>query len=339
MQATVIILGARGRFGLACARAFADAGWRVLAHTRPGAQVPEENRDDPRIEWVHADLFDTSVLAKLAEGAAVVVHALNPAYTNDAWRKDVLRMTGASIALCRALGATLMVPGNIYNFGKSMPCVLREDTPQSAQTVKGQIRIAMEQQIQRSGIRSIVVRAGDFFGSGKGTWFDQAIVKDITKGKFTYPGPRDVGTAWAYLPDLAKTFVALAQKRGQMEAFEVFHFAGHTVTGQQWLEVLEPMAHQKGWIPVSGHLKFAGMPWAIIRLGSIFVPTWASLLEMRYLWTTPHALANDKLVALIGAEPHTTLCLAAQSSLEDLGLIQPARDSGVRQATRGAVTA
>jgi NAD(P)-dependent dehydrogenase (short-subunit alcohol dehydrogenase family) len=30
MQDTVLILGARGRFGLAAARAFCDAGWRVI---------------------------------------------------------------------------------------------------------------------------------------------------------------------------------------------------------------------------------------------------------------------------------------------------------------------
>ena len=34
---TVLILGARGRFGLSAARAFANAGWRVLGQTRPGA--------------------------------------------------------------------------------------------------------------------------------------------------------------------------------------------------------------------------------------------------------------------------------------------------------------
>ena len=44
----------------------------------------------------------------------------------------------------------------------------------------------------------------------------------------------------------------------------------------------------------------AHLPWPIIRVGALFVPTWAALLEMRYLWQTPHALANDKLTALIG---------------------------------------
>jgi hypothetical protein len=80
-----------------------------------------------------------------------------------------------------------------------MPAVLREDTPQVARTVKGQIRIQMERCLQQSGVRSIVILAGDFFGSGKGTWFDMAMVKDIRKGRFTYPGAPEVSRAWAYL--------------------------------------------------------------------------------------------------------------------------------------------
>jgi nucleoside-diphosphate-sugar epimerase len=312
MNETVLILGARGRFGLAAARAFANAGWRVLAQMRPGGQVPVEAADDARLTWLPIDLTDTDALANAASGAQVIVHALNPAYTDAAWKSDVLRMTDASIALARRLHATVMVPGNIYNFGAHMPAVLREDTPQHAATVKGQIRIAMELQLQRSGAQCIVIRAGDFFGSGAGTWFDQAVVKDLPKGIVNYPGQRDVASAWAYLPDLGQTFVAVAEKREQLGRFEIFHFRGHSLSGGDWLQALQSLV---------GPLRYRGMPWPVIRIGALFNPTWASLLEMRYLWHTPHALANDKLVALLGAEPHTPLAAAAQTSLTSLGLM------------------
>jgi nucleoside-diphosphate-sugar epimerase len=321
MQSTVLILGARGRFGLATARAFADAGWRVLAHMRPGAEVPAEVAGDGRVEWLAMDLHDTAALCKVAQGAAVVVHAINPPYTHAAWKAQALPLLDASIAVTRALGATLMFPGNVYNFGDGMPSVLTETTPQAARTVKGQIRMGMEAQLQRSGVRSIIIRAGDFFGAGKGTWFDQVIVKDIRKAVFTYPGKPHVATAWAYLPDLARTFVLVATRRAQLPAFEVLHFAGSSVTGQQWLDALNPLALEQGWVKPGASLKFSGMPWPIIRLGAIFVPTWAALVEMRYLWDTPHALANDKLVALIGPEPHTPLTNAASAALADLGLL------------------
>ncbi len=314
---TVLILGARGRFGLAAARAFAAAGWRVMGQARPGAEIPA----DVSIEWLPIDLHDSAALTRAAQGASVVVHALNPAYTNAAWKTQAPAMLEASLALCRALDATLMLPGNIYNFGATMPPVLREGTPQAAHTVKGQVRIAMEARLQQSGVRSIVIRAGDFFGSGKGTWFDLSIAKDLRKGVLTYPGPKGVSTSWAYLPDLARTFVAVAERRAQLPAYAVFHFAGHVITGQRWLDLLNPIARSQGWVRPGAQLRWAGMPWGLIRLGAWFVPTWAALQEMRYLWSTPHALANDKLCALIGTEPHTPLMQAVEQSLADLGLM------------------
>lgn len=327
MSSSVLILGARGRFGLAAARAFADAGWRVLAHMRPGAQVPPEEAQDARIQWLASDVNDTVALTLAARGVNVVVHALNPAYTHKAWRAQALPMLDASLALTKALGATLMLPGNIYNFGAAMPRVLREDTPQVAQTVKGMIRIAMEQRLQQSGLRSVVIRAGDFFGSGKGTWFDQVIVKDIAKGVFTYPGPLDVATAWAYLPDLARAFVAVADRREQLQPFEVFHFAGYSITGQQWLDVMEPLARAQGWVKPIGHVKFKRLPWPVIRLGGLLVPEWAALAEMRYLWETPQVLDSGKLTALIGSEPHTPLATAVQLAMTDLGMAKTAQQT------------
>ena len=323
---TVLILGARGRLGSVAAKAFASAGWRVLTQARPGAETPA----DPAIEWLPIDLYDTAALAHAAQGASVVIHALNPAYTNAAWQNETPAMMDASIALCQALDATLMLPGNIYNFGNTMPPVLRETTPQAANTVKGQVRIAMEARLQQSGVRGIVIRAGDCFGSGKGTWFDMSIAKNLRKGVLTYPGPRGVSTSWAYLPDLARTFVAVAERRAQLQAFEVFHFAGHVLTGQRWLELLSPVARAQGWVRPEKTLRWAGMPWAVIRLGAWLVPTWASLLEMRYLWNTPHVLAHDKLCALIGTEPHTPLKQAIQQSLADLGLLDTTALAGLQ---------
>ena len=334
MQNTVLILGARGRFGLATARAFADAGWRVLGHIRPGSVAPASVVN---VQWLGIDLDDTQALVQAAQGATVVVHALNPAYTNRAWQTQVEPMTTAAIAVTRALGATLMVPGNIYNFGADMPGVLREDTPQRARTVKGQVRIRMEAQLQNSGVRSIVIRAGDFFGSGKGTWFDTAMVKDIRKGVFTYPGPREVSRAWAYLPDLARSFVEVAQRRATLRPFEVFHFAGHRITGQRWRDVLTPVARAQGWVKADAQPKLANLPWALIRLSAWLVPTWAALLEMQYLWKTPHALANEKLTALIGPEPHTPLAQAAQTALGDLGLMPAAPVRAIAHGQGGAV--
>ncbi len=331
MTSTVLILGARGRFGLAAAQAFHAAGWRVLAQMRPGASVPA---DAPAgIEWLGLALDDVPGLVKAAlaaqtvqatlagQGIQVVVHALNPStYTVRAWQAEVLPMTRAALDLARALQATLMMPGNVYNFGSGMPQLLTEATAQSPTSAKGEIRVAMEQLVRDSGVPAIVIRAGDFFGSGVNSWLDLFVAKDVKKARITYPGPADVPTAWAYLPDLARSFVAVAALRAQLPTFEVLHFKGYSLTGAQWQAALEVIALEQVWIQPGSHLRFAGVPWLLMRLGAWAVPMWASVLEMRYLWNTPHELDNRKLVALTGPEPHTPLETALRQSLEALGL-------------------
>jgi hypothetical protein len=59
----------------------------------------------------------------------------------------------------------------------------------------------------------------------------------------------------------------------------------------------------------------------VIQIGALFFSQWASLVEMKYLWSTPHALANEKLQALIGPEPHTPLGHAVQTALADLHML------------------
>lgn len=334
MAKTVLVLGARGRFGLAAARAFAAAGWHVIGQMRPGAQAPQH----AGIEWLGIELQDTAALAAAAGGARVVVHALNPsAYTNAAWQAESGPMLNAALDLCRTLGARLMIPGNVYNFGKDMPTLLREDTPQRAHTVKGQVRMALEQQIRSSGVLAVVIRAGDFFGSGRGSWFDLALAKHLPKGRFTYPGQGALATAWAYLPDLARSFVAVAERADGLAPLEVLHFAGYQLSAEHWLEVLTPLAQAQGWLAPGAKLQRAGLPWPLLRLAGRFVPTWAALAEMRYLWQTPHALANDRLTALIGPEPHTPLLQAVTAALADLGLIESTPGYQTPQATQPAV--
>jgi nucleoside-diphosphate-sugar epimerase len=320
-SSSVLILGARGRFGLAAARAFAQAGWQVHAQVRPGASGPAI----PGVQWLALAPEDTAALAAAAQGATVVVHALSPAYTHKAWRTDVARLGEAAIAVTRELGATLMLPANVYNFGESMPRVLTEETPQAATTFKGRLRVVLEQRIreatQDGRMKAVLIRAGDFFGSGSGSWLDLVIAKDLRVGKVTYPGAQDVPTAWAYLPDLARTFVEVAQRRAQLPAFETLHFGGHNVTGADWVEALRDIAWEQGWLGARGELRVSSLPWPLMRVLGLFVPTVASICEMRYLWRTPHGLANGRLKALIGEEPHTRFADAVRFALADVGLL------------------
>ena len=319
---SVLILGASGRLGSACVHAFAASGWQVIAQTRKPVATPFP-------AGVTALVTGTEPIEKACASLPkmdLVVHALNPAYTNAAWLMHIPAMMQSAITIAQVLGATLMFPGNVYNFGASMPTLLDEGTAQHPTTVKGKLRVAAELALkhatQATGLRAVVIRAGDFFGSGTGSMFDQVTVSKIKRGIFTQAGPIDTATPWAYLPDLAQTFVLVAERRQRLAAFEVLHFAGHHINGRDWLTALQSLAAANGWVAKGQQLKTVTLPWDVMRVMGWFSPSFSSLLEMRYLHNTPHALDNTRLRSLIGAEPHTPLATAAASALKKLGFLR-----------------
>lgn len=315
---TALILGANGRFGAAAARAFAAAGWVVLAQARrPGAAT------FPGIRPLPVPLADVDALVAAAAGATAVVHAINPVYTR--WDTEVLPLARMGMEAARRLGARFMLPGNVYNFGEAMPAKLSEDTAQMPTTSKGRIRCDLERELEdraADGLRSVVIRAGDFFGAGTGSWFDLAVVKSLAQGKLVYPGPLDVPHAWAYLPDLARSFVAVAE-HDALPDFARLHFAGYTLTGSELLAAIERAATTLGIAPAGG-FRHGSMPWGLIRVGGLVVPLWRALAEMSYLWRVPHALDGTAMERLLGPTRATDLDIALRESLVALGLSRPA---------------
>jgi nucleoside-diphosphate-sugar epimerase len=318
MAQTVLVLGARGRLGAALVAAFAAAGWRVIAQTRAQAQPPARPYP-PQVQWLPADMANPAAFSQLGL-VDVVVHALNPTYTR--WASEAMPLLQSAIDLSLQYHATLMFPGNVYNFGAGMPALLQETTPQHPTSVKGGIRVEMERQLQQAaeaqGLRSVVIRAGDFFGCGTGSWFDLVVAKGAPRGRMGYAGPVGIGTAWAYVPDLAQSFVQVAERRTQLDVFEVLHFAGYQLRREDWEQLMRKACLQLGWLQPGQAMKVQAMPWPLIRALAWAVPAWREIAEMRYLWWTPHALDGSKLAGLIGTVPPTPIDEAVQQALRQL---------------------
>jgi nucleoside-diphosphate-sugar epimerase len=230
--------------------------------------------------------------------------------------------------LAERLGARFMLPGNVYNYGEAMPALLDESTPQRPTTAKGRIRVEMEDELERRAaagrLRATVITAGDFFGAGSGSWFDAVVVKSIPTGRLGYPGDPRLVHAWAYLPDLARAFVAVASL-DDLAPFERFTFAGHSVTGSEFLAAVERAGATLGLAPARGWRR-AGMPWPLIRGAGVVVPLWRELARMSYLWRVPHALDGRRLARHCPALTPTPLPIAVADSLIDLGFAAaPAR--------------
>lgn len=267
MENNVLILGANGRFGSQAATSFERAGWTVHKFDR--------QRDD---------------LASAAIGMQVIVAAWNPLYPD--WAAQVPKLHAQIRAVALQQNATVILPGNVYVFGPQAPLPWGTETRHDTQTPLGRIRQKMEADYHREGVRTILLRAGDFIDTkASGNWFDKILIAGLNKGKLTYPGRPDIPHAWAYLPDLTRAAVALAEQRDSLPRYADIPYAGYTLTGQEIAEALHRVTGQD--------IALRQMRWGPFRLLSPFSAMMKHLLELRYLWETAHFLDPAPLSQLL----------------------------------------
>lgn len=311
---TALVIGATGSVGGETAAALLARGWRVRGLHRDPARAAREAVGLERIEWVKGDALSAAEVTAAAQGASVIVHAANPpGYRN--WAGLLLPMMEASIAAAKATGARVILPGNVYNYGPDAFPTITEDSPQKPRTRKGAIRVAMEQRLHAAGVRSLIVRAGDFFGPvSSSSWLTEGMVaKDKPLRSVSYPGPREIRHTWAYLPDLAAAMARLAEIEATLPDVAVYNFGGHQITGDELVAALERVAGRR--------LAVKRIPWLAMRAVAPFVETLREMLEMRYLWENAVLLDNGRLVKTLGAEPHTPLETALKVALQGQGCL------------------
>lgn len=260
MAQTALVLGASGGFGGQLALALQTAGWAVRRYVRG------------------------TDMAAAAKGADLIVNGLNPpAYHN--WDKLIPEITFSALAAGKASGATLLVPGNVYNYGME-PGPWNADTQQRPVSRKGRIRVEMEARYRDAsarGQRTILLRGGDFLlPEAPQMLMNRVILGKVGQGLVTTLGDPDALHAYAYLPDMARAAVGLVDLGTALPAYSDIPFAGHAFT-------ISDLA--------SGISRLMDRPIRIKRfpnwLFTVTGPFWElarELREMLYLSSFPHQL-------------------------------------------------
>lgn len=276
MGREVLVLGASGNFGARAAEAFRAAGWRVRPYKRG------------------------TDMAVAARGAALILNGLNPPNYHN-WGRLIPEITTAVLAAARASGATVLVPGNVYVYG-DQPGPWGPATPHDPVSRKGIIRKAMEAQYREAsekGQRVIVLRGGDFVDPvSQMTIWRIVMLKGIARGRLTAMGNPGVRRTYAWLPDMARAAVALAE-HPDLPAFADIPFAGHSVSLNQIAGTLHRMTGRD--------YRIGKFPWWAMRLAAPFWELARELGEMRYLYNLDHAPDPAPLSALLPDFQHTLL--------------------------------
>jgi nucleoside-diphosphate-sugar epimerase len=269
MKGTVLVGGASGGFGRRAAQAFEAAGWRVRLYRR-GTDMGEA-----------------------AKGADVIVNGLNPPMYHN-WPVLIPAITSQVVAAAKVSGATILMPGTVYVYG-DQPGPWTETTPHRSHTCKGPIRAAMEATLKaatREDVRVIVLRGGDFIDAANPkTMLNMLTLRSWAQGKLIAAGPTDVPRSYAYLPDLARAAVMLAERRASLHPYETINMPGLTFSMDDLKTRMERLTGQK--------LRIGQFPWWALRLAGPFYELAREMSEMRYLHRTPHSMDGGKFARLL----------------------------------------
>jgi len=282
------------------------------------------------VEWIVGDLDKPQTLVDAAKNIDVIVHTVNVPYQH--WNPTMVNYTRTIIELAQDNNAHLMFVGNVYNAGIPANGVITHDTPDAPVNEKGEIRAQLEQMIEeaaRTGLRTTIMRFGDFFGPdvGPSNWFN-ICTKAIGKNKLMFAGDADIAHTWAYLPDATKAFAQVAAQRladHESPNHLVLPFAGHVFSFNQLHRLFETI--------VGKRIKVSQAPWTVFKVLGWVLPLMRDLVSMRYLWQHDIRMDGSALHDYLGASPeHTSLEQAVLSST------QPLSDVRFDRATESAMT-
>jgi nucleoside-diphosphate-sugar epimerase len=308
-MATALVMGITGGFGGSTAEALRRRGWSIRALLRDPARLPAQFAD---VEAVTGDAADIQAVRRAADGADLIVYAVNP--PGYKWKGVVLPMLENVATVAEERDTTVLFPGNVYVFDPADGPEFNEQAPMRPNTGKGETRKAMELRLRlavQRGARVIVLRMGDYIGRHAPSAWLGVLVKRTRNGyKVSAPGPRDLPHTWAYLPDAAEVAATLADKRDRLPAWSVFHFRGHRMSLNDVADALRTASGRE--------VVLKSFPWWPVRAMAPFSVLFRGLQEMRYLWDHPVNLDDRRLRRILGGPPpHTPL----QQVLAEIGLL------------------
>ncbi|MCJ8165770.1 NAD-dependent epimerase/dehydratase family protein [Pontibacter sp. E15-1] len=303
-----LILGGTGSIGYAFAQELLRQHEPVTLLVRNRQKAEKLFGSHPTLQLVTGDAQDAALLRKLGATATHIFHGINYPYAQ--WKGHMEAVTQNILEAAEQNKATVLFPGNIYNFGLATP--ITEDTPAVPTTRKGAIRERLEQMLRQAAeagkCRVINLRMPDFWGPNVMNEGIAPIFTGALRGK---PMPwlyrNDIPHQLVYTPDAARVFYELV-KLQPAAPYALYNFAGEVVPSiKAWQTQI---AKEAGTAPK--HKLFPG--WLFTLMG-LFSPNMREITEMGYLWDNTLLLNDDKLRHTLPRLPHTPMPQAIQETL------------------------
>lgn len=288
-----VVVGA-GQVGGRVAELLADAGHEVVVVTRSGSGPRRAG-----VTLIAADAGDAPTMRRVCEGADVLYNCANPKYHR--WVRDWPPIAAALLSAAESAGAVLVILSNVYGYGP-VDGPMTEDLPLASTGTKGRVRARMWEDAlaaHRSGrVRVVEVRGSDFFGprSADLSFLGGRFIGPLLAGRpATVLSDPDIVHSWTYLPDVARTLVAVAENEGAWG--RAWHVpTGPAVSAREWAERLCRLAGAPA-------PRIRRLPGWMLAAAGLVVPLVRELKETRYQFDRPFILDSSASEAALGLSP------------------------------------
>ena len=286
-----VIVGA-GPIGSALARQLVAAGHHVTVVTRTGGPSRcGETR-------VALDASDGDRLAAVAEGAAVLYNAANPADYHR-WPEAWPPLAASLRAAAERSGAVLATVGNLYAYGP-VDRAMTEDLPLAATYTNGRIRAQMTREAfaahEAGRLQAVEVVASDYVGRGAYSHVNIAAESVLAGRTARVIGDPDQPHTWTGTEDTARTLVAAAADPTSYG--RLWHVPSNPPRTQR--EALTDLADVAG-VPKP---KVAGTPRSLLRVVGLVNKQMGAMLGTYYQFDRPFVM-DDSAARAHFALPHT----------------------------------
>lgn len=309
-----LVLGATGGIGYAITNSLLARHWPVTILVRNRAKAAALFADNTLLTIVEGDAQNTATVDSLAGSADFIVHAIN--YPYHQWFGRMESVTRSIIEAARPRPnrtlpgrtrpgpATIVFPGNVYNFGNTSQPILPESRP-SPCTRKGQLRVELEAMLQQAAdagqCRVLTVRLPDFWGPNVLNEGISPVFLGALTGK---PMPwllnADIPHQSVYTPDAGEVTVRLMEQQwtecltspNKVSAYRVWNYGGTTLSSMRdWFSQITQLTGKPSTVRVYPR-------WLFSVLGLVN-PVMREVKEMLYLYENTILLDDRATLAAL----------------------------------------
>lgn len=293
-----LVLGGTGSIGYAVTANLLARHLPVTILVRNRAKATALFPSAPTLTIVEGDAQDAALLNRLAADKHTapthIFHGIN--YPYDKWFGNMDVVTQKVIDAARQQRATIVFPGNVYNFGNASEPIRENSRPTQPISRKGQLRVALEAMLERAANAGqcavLNVRLPDFWGPNVLNAGVRPIFEGALNGKaLPWLLNADIPHQSVYTKDAAEIIVRLMLRPHAPGDYEVWNYGGTTLPSMRWF--FGQIAALTGRpLRVQVHSRLA------VGFLGLFVPVVREVKEMLYLYENTVLLDDTKVRAL-----------------------------------------